>query len=302
VSALRAAYRDQYGRDLDAAIAEETDGTDLAQAQAALTANPVDTAVATLINAGDGVGTNEEAIVETLRGIPDAATRRTVEAEFERKTGRPLSAMLSDELGEDSTDLEVVNHLRAGRTAEADAAALHAAMHEPTLGIDFGTDEDRLNQVLSNVPAAERQNVLDAYAERSGRSLDADLREELSGAEADLSVSLAAGDRAGAAAARMAVAAGGWGTDEDALYRELEELEGHATALPSCATPPAAHRRGAERTSHKRASFSRGSPRTRPTSSSRPSGRPWRSHGPRVHPGPPPEPPHGPWPARGKCV
>ncbi len=219
--AIRAAYQAHYGRDLDAELEDELSDTDLAQAQAALSADPVAAAAATLVNAADGVGTNEEAIQQTLRGITDPEQRAAVAAEYQRRTGQSLDDMLSDELSD--SDLEISQHLATGDVTGADAAALDAAMHDTTLGVDWGTDEERINSVLEGVTDPEqRQRLLDTYQTRTGHSLSADMTDELSGTELDISARLSEGDRTGAAAARMANAADGLGTDEDTIFRQLE--------------------------------------------------------------------------------
>ena len=219
--AIRAAYQAHYGRNLDAELEDELSDTDLAQAQDSLSADPVAAAAATLVNAADGVGTNEEAIQQTLRGITDPAQRAAVAAEYKRRTGQSLDEMLSDELSD--SDLEVSQYLSTGDVTGADAAALNAAMHDTTLGVDWGTDEERINGVLESVTdPAQRQRLLESYEVRTGHSLSADMADELSGTELDIATRLGEGDRTGAAAARIANAADGLGTDEDTIFRQLE--------------------------------------------------------------------------------
>ena len=69
-------------------------------------------AAATLQNASKGLGTDEEAIQRTLEGIPDPKQRAAVAAEFERRTGQSLDAMLDDEMG--GSDLAISRRLAAG--------------------------------------------------------------------------------------------------------------------------------------------------------------------------------------------
>ncbi len=215
VAAIRAEYQNHYGVSLDSVISEELSGDDLAAAQAALTADPVQAAAATLVNAASGLGTDEDAIMTTLRGIGDPAVRAQVEAEYERRTGQSLSTMLADELG--GTDAQVATALAGGRTDEADAMLLEEAMS------GMGTDEEGINTVLERcADQAARDRVMAAYEQRTGRSLGADMSDEMSGTDLQLSTSLSRGDAAGAAAVRIQAAAEGLGTDEDAIFRQLE--------------------------------------------------------------------------------
>lgn len=218
IAAIKAEYQNHYGASLDAVLAEELDGEDLASATAAMSADPVQAAAATLVRASSGLGTDEEAIQSTLRGITDPAVRAQVEAEYARRTGGALSAMLSDELG--GTDAEVATALSSGNRDEADAILLENAMS------GLGTDEEGINKVLEGATdQAHRDRLLAAYEARTGRSLQTDMTDEMSGTDLSLSGALATGDAAGAAAVRIQAAASGLGTDEDAIFQQLSAAD-----------------------------------------------------------------------------
>ena len=215
IAAIKAEYQNHYGTSLESVLTDELDGDDLASATAAMSADPVQAAAATLVRASNGVGTDEEAIQSTLRGITDPAVRAQVEAEYTRRTGATLSGMLEDELG--GTDADVAIALTSGNTDEADAILIDDAMS------GMGTDEDAINKVLEDcADQAQRDRVIAAYQLRTGRSLQTDMADEMSGTDLSLSGALSTGDAAGAAAVRIQAAASGLGTDEDAIFQQLQ--------------------------------------------------------------------------------
>ena len=73
------------------------------------------------------LGTNEQAIFDTLQGAPPAE-RQAIAAAYEARHGEPLEARLRRELG--GTDLDRAQSLLEGDQAGADAAQLRAAMGE----------------------------------------------------------------------------------------------------------------------------------------------------------------------------
>ncbi len=222
VAEIRRIYADHYpGRTLDADLSDELSGDELSAAQAALSGDPVAAAAAALQNAASGLGTDEEAIHRTLEGISDPTQRAAVAAEFERRTGQTLDEMLEDEMG--GSDLAISRHLATGDVAGARAARMDEAMNGGFLGLGLGTDEESVYSAIESCRTAEeRRQMLAAYRTQTGRDLSTDLASEMEGADLDVATSLVSGDRAGAAAARMAVAADGMGTDEDAIFRQLE--------------------------------------------------------------------------------
>jgi hypothetical protein len=225
IAALRAEYRDHYGRELGDDLRSEMSGKDLEEAEAMLSGDPVQSAVAQLDNAANGgllgLGTDEGKIKDVLGKLPDAATRQKVAAEYEKKTGVKLDAMLQDELS--SYDLDQSKALLDGDTTKAAAIKLDQAMNGGLFG--WGTDEKGIYDTLAGCKSqAERDAVAAAYKQRTGEELNAAVGSELSGAEKDVATALMSGDEAAAAAAKIKVAAGGWGTDEQAIYKEFESI------------------------------------------------------------------------------
>lgn len=222
IAAIRAVYTDHFpGHNLDHDLAGEMAGNDLAEAQAQMTADPVKSAVSSLRNASEGLGTNEDAIHATLAGITDPKIRAQVADQFAKETGTPLTTMLTDELS--GGDLAIAQNEAKGDSVGASAARMNDAMNGGFLGLGLGTDEDAVYKALEDCKdKGEREKLAAAYQQQTGRSMASDINHEMSGAELDVASSLQSGDKAGAAAARMQVASDGLGTDEDAIFKTLE--------------------------------------------------------------------------------
>jgi hypothetical protein len=184
------------------------------RAKALLTGDPVAGAVATLRDAMDGAGTDEDTIMRTLRGRP-AAERATIIETYEKTYGRKLNADLADEMG--GHELGQAEALLAGDTVKADAMALKNAMD------GIGTDEPAIHAVYARIrdevehEAAEKGwktaqlqaelkrrtgQLKTAYDSNFG-SLEEDFDSELSGGELNLALAEQAGDQTGMDAAEL---------------------------------------------------------------------------------------------------
>src|SRR5262249_34755198 len=171
IASIRSIYRDHFpGHDLDADLSDELSGDDLAQAQAEMTADPVQSAATALVTASSGIGTDEEAIHRTLEGIHDPKQREAVAAEFQRRTGTSLHARLEDEMS--GADLAIAEPLETGDVAGARAAKLDDAMNGGFLGLGIGTDEDAIYSTLESCNnAEERRQLVASYQQQTGRTL-----------------------------------------------------------------------------------------------------------------------------------
>ncbi len=127
IFAIRKAFKDHYNIDFDKALESEMSGTELAAAKAQLKADPVKAAAAALVDAADGLGTDEKRIHDTLEGIKDPEQRRKVAEEFERRTGTSIKQMLKDEMSGNDKDLAVA--YAEGDTTKAAAIKLEQATH-----------------------------------------------------------------------------------------------------------------------------------------------------------------------------
>lgn len=172
--AIEQAYQRQYGASLRRDVAGELSGPQAQQAEASLSNNAARTDAARLRTAMEGSGTDEAAIYATLDGKSDAQ-RQAIQTEYRRQYGRELRADLREELG--GNDLGRAEALLA-RGRLSDAEKLHYAMD------GAGTDEATIRQVLGGRSRAEVEGIRTDYRQRYGRSLDDDLKGDLSGRDA----------------------------------------------------------------------------------------------------------------------
>ncbi len=143
IEAIKQVWLEKHGPPgLDAVLEDEMSGTELKNAKALMSDDPVQKAVASLENASDGVGTDKATLQATLESIKDPALRAQVAAEYEKQTGQPLDLMLVDELS--GRDLD-----KAQAAATGDVAALRA--------IEF--DEAKNSSVIGDL-AASASDVL----------------------------------------------------------------------------------------------------------------------------------------------
>src|SRR3954452_6202480 len=216
IAAMRKAYLGTYERDMDEEVDDELSGSEAKRAKALLTGDPVAGAVATLRDAMDGAGTDEDTIMRTLRGRP-AAERAKIIATYEQTYGRKLNADLADEMG--GYELGQADALLAGDTVKADAMALKDAMD------GIGTDEPAIHAVYARIrdqvehEAAEKgwktaqlqaelkrrtAKLKTAYDNNFG-SLEEDFDSELSGGGLKLALAEQAGDQTGMDAAEIQI-------------------------------------------------------------------------------------------------
>ncbi len=86
-AAIKEAFRSHYGMDLDTVLEQEMGGTELDEAKAMMSADPVKSAVAQPHNAADGLGTDTDKIHAVLKDIKDPKVRAQVAAEVARIHG-----------------------------------------------------------------------------------------------------------------------------------------------------------------------------------------------------------------------
>jgi hypothetical protein len=217
LAAMRKAYRATYDEDMDEEIAGDLGGSEKDRAEALLTGDPILGAVATLRDAMDGAGTDEETIMRTLRGRPPAERAKIV-ATYEQTYHRPLAADLESEMG--GAELGQANALLEGDTVKADAMALKDAME------GAGTDEPEIHAVYARIrdeveaeAAAKGWKTAQVQAEVKRRtaelkavydrtfnaSLEKDFDSELSGGDLNLALAEQAGDQTGIDAATLQI-------------------------------------------------------------------------------------------------
>jgi len=171
----------------------------------------------------DKTGTGEKAIFDELLGLRHVEMLALTGAYNVAVAGRPnaLYNDLDDEMSGD--EWRRAEALLRERHGEAAAEAVHDAVFGP------GTGEPQIYQVLealNRLPEPQRTRELaraDAtYQERYGESLSSRLRGDLSGAERDRALALAAGDVEAARAHRMGYALSSRDPDEAAaVYNDI---------------------------------------------------------------------------------
>lgn len=178
-----------------------------------------------LFKAMDGWGTDEDALLNTLRGKSPAEVA-AIKAEYQDHFGRSLDSDIKKELG--GKDLKEAEACLKADPVESAVAALDNAANGGMFGM--GTDETKIQSVLENIKdPAQRKQVVEAYQKKTGTSLDQMLKDELSGNDLALSKALLEGDSTKANAVRLDEAMNGgflgMGTDEDAVYKALESCK-----------------------------------------------------------------------------
>ena len=135
-----------------------------------------------------------------------------------------ISAMQAEVMAKPDSDaykLQAIGQAEtAGFSAERIADQLYKAMYGGVTG--WGTDEDAIFAALSGAKPLQGKAVRAMYRESHGRDLDADLRDEMGGAELDRAEAQLRGDAVVEAVATLRDAMDDWyGTDEDAIMRAL---------------------------------------------------------------------------------
>jgi Annexin len=198
VDDIEAAYRTLFGEDLRAVLADELDDDELAHLASLAPSEP------------------EPAAETSARSGPDEPASGDG-AEPTDEAG-PSSGATPDAGGDTFDDAEQLA-AEARRTGRAEVAVqqLHAAMS------GWGTDEEAIFAVLTGRSTGERQAIADLYGATYGRSLEHDLRDEMSGAELDEALRLL-GQGELSVADELHQAMAGAGTDEDRIVRVLTGL------------------------------------------------------------------------------
>jgi len=245
VAAMRKAYAAVYeGRNMDEDIDDDLSGSELERANALRTGDPVAGAVATLHDAMEGLGTDEELIFRTLRG-KTPAERDAIIAAYKERYGVTLQSDLDDELS--GNELGQATALLQGDHAKADAMAVAEAMSGP------GTDEDAINAVYQQIrdevesdAVAKGMNTEEVRAEIQRRTeavrrsygvefaggdsaaLEAAYRDELSGGELDIVLAAEAADQTAVDAAKIQIEHESLWTSDDKVNEVLKAQHSRA--------------------------------------------------------------------------
>lgn len=214
-AAIASEYKKQTGKELKSELTREMSGTDRDQAMALLDGNNAKADAAKLQRAMKGMGTDEAAIMETLRG-KSKEEREAITKEFKAEyKGPDLNKRLEGELG--GAELDQARALLKGDNAAADAAQLKHAMHGGLTGL--GTDKDAIDSALEGKSAQQREDILKAYSKYG--DLKQDLKGDLSGNDLQKSEALLERGKL-SSAEELKFALEGLGTDEEAVKKALQ--------------------------------------------------------------------------------
>lgn len=215
--AIETAYAQRHGEALSDRLASELGGAERERAQALLQGDESAAEAARLREAMQGLGTDEQAVFDTL-SEQSPEERRDVEASYGRIYGEGDEDALRRDIERDfgGPERDRALALLEGDRATADAARLRGAMK------GLGTDEDAIEDVFRGRSADERAAIEAAYARDHG-DLDAALADELNEHELERVGSLRK-DGELSRAEEIYFATRGVGTDEATLRRSLEGL------------------------------------------------------------------------------
>jgi hypothetical protein len=181
-----------------------------------------------------GLGTDESAIYASFGG----RTQDQTEA-ISRIYGELYGRSLMDDLRDELNDSElrrlaalaptvaigaVPSAAEATRMADTVAEQLDDAMR------GLGTDETAIYAALTGRTPSELQAIKDAYQKRTGHTLEADIRDEMSGSELTQALMLL-NQGVLAPEDELYLAMEGLGTDEDTIFRVLDAMTGNNAAI-----------------------------------------------------------------------
>ena len=146
-SIVRKAYRARFDSDLDFDLQDELSGDEYERAKAEIAGETSRADAVALHDAIAGAGTDEKAIMETLRNKTPAEVE-AIRAEYLSAYGETLDAALADDL-DDGNEIDQAKALLAGDNEKADAIAIDDAMRGGFLGL--GTSEGDIEKTYARV-------------------------------------------------------------------------------------------------------------------------------------------------------
>jgi hypothetical protein len=175
-----------------------------------------------------GLGTDEEAIYASFAGRTEEQLFAISETYKRLFPGRDLYVDVQDELNED--ELARLNQLAPTPGSETVSLADRVARELDKAMDRLGTDESAIFAALTGRTATELKDIKDAYKNLTKRELEADLRDELSGADWIEAVRLL---HQGVLQPEdeIYLAIKGLGTDEERIFRTLEGMRGNTAAI-----------------------------------------------------------------------
>lgn len=179
-SLVRKIYAAKGWGNLDADLESELSGDELERAQLQMQGKQGTADAVALHDAVTGLGTDEDAIWELLRGR-SLEEIEVIKAEYKKKYGVELKDRLKEDLDE-GNEQDRANALLTGDTATADAIALDEAMRGGFLGTGWGTKEEDIEKTYNTV-----RDEVKALAQREGwntAQMEAEIRRRNAAIEA----------------------------------------------------------------------------------------------------------------------
>ena len=243
IRAIKEAYKERTGRDLDADLADELSGDELTEAKANLNGDKVQAALSRIQSSRGILGTDASEVKAVLSDPSlSPGDKQKLYEEYELQTGKSLKDVISQELeprdqqqalsalgpvtepvkiedkkpeellqpGEQPPDMKMVN---------ATAGEIRKAVN------GIGTDEAAIMKALRGKSPAEIRAIMDQYKLIAGVDLRSSLRSELSGNDLMEANALLSGDPVKASVAGLRNGSEGAGTDEQKIQDVLESIK-----------------------------------------------------------------------------
>lgn len=175
-------YNNELGRDLIEDLKSELGGK-FEDVIVALMMPPEKYLCKQLHKAMDGIGTNEDALIEILAPQTNEEIKKIVDC-YEEMYDRPLAEHLCSET--DGSFRRLLTMIIVGArdpqgTVDADLAVEQANQLYNAGEAKFGTDEEVFYKILAHASFDQLEIVFEEYKKLSGRTIEQALKDELSG-------------------------------------------------------------------------------------------------------------------------
>lgn len=219
---IEAEFKREFGRDLIEDLKDELGGK-FESLMVALVRSPNEYLCRELTKAMEGMGTDEEVLVEILAPLTPAQINELV-ACYEDMEGRPLAEHLCSETSGHFRRLLtlIITGVRdpPNTVDEALAEEQAASLYDAGAGT-IGTDEEVFNRIFSHCSFAQLRLIFEAYKNLTGKTIEQALNSEMGGSMLTglLAIVECVQSPAAYLAKRLRNAIEGAGTDDRTLIR-----------------------------------------------------------------------------------